>query len=290
MTTRKNGFMIKRGLDEKDLEEIKNLSKICNEYEKIEVKLNWDMLQSRSKEEVNDFFYYENGILVGFLGLYVFNLREAEIGGMVLPDARRKGIFQKLLEQAIEELKRRGIPNLLLVVDHNSESGQRFAKAQIETQYKFSEYCMTLSEAKQQPKRFEDVMFRKAEPEDVNFIVDGMEISFQLPKGDIKPERFHQPDTRAFLIIKGQEKIGVLSVQLGDEGAFIFGFCLLPEYQGRGYGRQVLSEIVQMLLKEGEATQFLDVASENKRALKLYQDCGFVVIGCNDYFEKKLGR
>ncbi|SDY17116.1 GNAT family N-acetyltransferase [Thermoactinomyces sp. DSM 45892] len=289
MTTRKNGFMIKRGLEEKDLEEIKKLSKICNEYEKIEVKLNWDMLQSRSKGEANDFLYYENGVLVGFLGLYVFNLREAEIGGMVLPEARRKGIFQKLLEQAIEELKRRGIPNLLIVVDHNSESGQRFAQAQVGTQYTFSEYCMELSEAKQQPKRFEDIMIRKAEPEDVSFIVNCMEISFQLPKGDIKPERFHQPDTRAFLVIKGQEKIGVLSVQISDEGAFIFGFCLLPDYQGHGYGGQALSEVVQLLLEEGETKQFLDVACENKRALKLYQDCGFVVTGCNDYFEKKLG-
>ncbi|MDQ0416158.1 hypothetical protein J2Z48_000316 [Croceifilum oryzae] len=35
-------------------------------------------------------------------------------------------------------------------------------------------------------------------------------------------------------------------------------------------------------------TQFLDVACENKRALELYQDCGFVVTGSNDYFEKQL--
>ncbi|WP_165873855.1 GNAT family N-acetyltransferase [Baia soyae] len=284
-----NGLIIKRGLDAKDLEEIKKLSEICNEYEKIEVKLNWEMLQSRPKKEENDFLYYENGVLVGFFGLYVFNSREAEIGGMVLPDARRKGIFQTLLAQAIEEVKSRGIPNLLFVVDNNAKSGPLFVKAQVDTQYTFSEYCMVLNEAKPQPKRFEDVIVRKAKPEDANFIVDCMEVAFKLPKGDVKSERFYQPDTRAFLVVKGQEKVGVLSVQIGDEGAFIFGFCLLPEYQGQGYGRQALSEIVQTLLKEGETRQFLDVACENKRALELYQDCGFVVIGSNDYFAKQLG-
>lgn len=289
--TNQNGLVIKRGLDAKELGEIKVLADVCNSYEEIDLKLNWDKLQSRPLDEVNDFLYYEDGVLLGFLGIYMFNSREAEIGGMVHPDARRKGVFRQLLEQAVDELKRRGIPKLLLVVDNNAKSGLAFAEAQ-GSQYRFSEYRMVLTEAKQQPKRFKDLLIRKAKPEDANFIANCIEEAFKLPKGEVEPhlpDSFEQPNTWIMLIQKGQERIGVLYVQLSDQLASLYGFGILPEHQGRGYGRQVLSEVVQMLLSEGYKKLSLEVACENKRALRLYQDCGFVETAGIDYFELSVG-
>lgn len=75
------------------LEDIQKLQSICQQEEKIELKLNFDMLRSRKQNEVNDFFYYENNQLVGFIGLYGFG-NTVEICGMVDPSYRRKRFFQ----------------------------------------------------------------------------------------------------------------------------------------------------------------------------------------------------
>ena len=53
-------------LTAKQLTDIKELQCACENGEPFELKLNWDMLQSREENEGNDFFHYEDGKLVVF--------------------------------------------------------------------------------------------------------------------------------------------------------------------------------------------------------------------------------
>ncbi|WP_338705207.1 hypothetical protein [Priestia aryabhattai] len=51
------------------LEDIQKLQSICQQEEKIELKLNFDMLRNRKQNEVNDFFIMK---IISLLDLLVF--------------------------------------------------------------------------------------------------------------------------------------------------------------------------------------------------------------------------
>lgn len=62
--------------------------------------------------------------------------------------------------------------------------------------------------------------------------------------------------------------------QFGGFGEII-SIYLLPEYIGRGYGRQLLEMVVIELAKRGFQDILLWVLAENKNARKFYEKCGF---------------
>src|SRR5450432_333490 len=143
----KQGLYRAQGLSQTELVAIERLMQICNAYEGLDLKINLQILRSRPHDEINDFLYYEQDVLVGFLGLYSFNPHEGEISGMVHPSFRRKGIFTALFRAALEECQHRNIARLLLIVEHASLSGQAFAGS-LATTYDHSEYKMVLEEAR----------------------------------------------------------------------------------------------------------------------------------------------
>ena len=149
----RQGLYSKQGLTPMELAEIEQLAQLCNTEDGLNLKLNWESLRERSKSESNDFLYYEQNTLIGFLGLYAFNAKEAEVSGMVHPAYRRRGIFTELLSAAQDETRRRHIPTLLLIVEHTSTSGQAFV-GQLTTTYDHSEYKMVLEQFRQ-PMGFE---------------------------------------------------------------------------------------------------------------------------------------
>jgi N-acetylglutamate synthase-like GNAT family acetyltransferase len=112
-------------LTKEELKNIKTLQEICEKEGKLQLKLNFDMLESRSEKRKEDFFHYEDGKLVGFLGSYYFG-NKVEICGMVHPIYRRRGIFSKLLEEALEEAKKREARTILLNAPSESHSAKEF--------------------------------------------------------------------------------------------------------------------------------------------------------------------
>ena len=105
------GLVARQGLTDGDLGQIRQLADICNRYEGLDLKLNWDELRARPANETNDYMYYRDGALVGFLGLYIFDSRHGEVSGMVHPAERRRAIFRALLAAAQAECRRRNIPS-----------------------------------------------------------------------------------------------------------------------------------------------------------------------------------
>lgn len=82
----------------------------------------------------------------------------------------------------------------------------------------------------------------------------------------------------------------------GDETAcIIHRLCVSPEYQNKGFGKQVLEHIEHQLLTIGYESVRLDVFTENLYAIKLYEKAGYVKRGYADWrkgrfwlMEKKL--
>jgi ribosomal protein S18 acetylase RimI-like enzyme len=65
----------------------------------------------------------------------------------------------------------------------------------------------------------------------------------------------------------------------------VTAFGVLPEYRGRGYGRQLLLDAVDVLLRESSDRVVIEVATDNERALGLYRSCGFKVASAYGFYE-----
>ncbi len=82
--------------------------------------------------------------------------------------------------------------------------------------------------------------------------------------------------------------VGKIDVVFNAHEAVIYGFSVLPAYQGRGYGRQMLARTIQEIMAQGQSHIELEVDVENPHALALYQSCGFKNAGRYDYYSLAL--
>lgn len=272
-------------LTAKQLTDIKELQYVCEKGEPFELKLNWDMLQSREENEGNDFFHYEDGKLVGFLGLYGFG-NKVEACGMVAPDYRRKGIFTKLYRKAENVLKERGTSHILLNAPTNSESGKGFLQS-IPCSYAFSEHQMKWEETELSYK--EDVVLRLSSPDDFETEVQLDVQCFNFEEEDAREynERIKRENTDQFYIIETNGiSSGKMRISHLNGEAWIYGFAIFPEYQGKGIGRKALTNVILNEDKNGFSI-FLEVEAKNAHALKLYESCGFKVYHAQDYYKKE---
>jgi ribosomal protein S18 acetylase RimI-like enzyme len=285
-STTKHGLIECRGLGATELDEIKCLAELCNQHEGLDLKLNWNILRNRPVDQLNDFLYYVDGQLVGFLALFVFNSQEGEVSGMVHPDYRQRGIFKTLFEAACQECRNRDVPTLLLIVEQATSAGQAFARHLLTT-YDHSEYKMVLEEPRLLNTFRNLLQFRPARAEDVLMLSRITAQAFNMPEDDVDwytEETISQPNRRYYVGEVSGAIIGKIDVSLSDEAALILGFAVLSEYQGQGYGRQILARTVQEIIDSGQQNIWLEVSTENKHALSLYQSCGFKETGGYDYY------
>lgn len=285
-------FFSRSALTEKELRDIQELAKICNEHEQIDLKLNLDMLTDRPGKDADDFLCYAGDKLVGFGALFVFHQEEAEVSGMVHPEYRRQGIFRRLQAMMEEECRSRNIPQLLFIVQRGAVSGKNYMDG-IRATYRFSEYWMEWTgEAEASVQPTDGVRLRSAVPEDKERLIQLDVEGFGLEEARVRemfPRLEQEPGRTTYLIeTDGLPPIGKMSLSRQKDHAFIYGFTVEPAQQGKGYGRAALGKAIQLLRQEGYARIVLEVATENSKALGLYESCGFRVKSANDYYQHLL--
>ena len=280
-----SGVLSSKGLNDVLRVQIRDLDAVCSAAEPLSMKLNWDMLETRPADETNDLLWYEDGRLLGYLGLYGFgkNPAEIEITGMVHPEARRRGIFSRLFGEAVTLCHARGAGRLLLIAERQSDSGAAFAKSR-GLVYDFSEYrmlCTAYRPAQLIPPGFSQ---RPADRDDTSFI-DGLdETCFGQAFSDSDEGRLER---LSIACLDGQ-RVG--KIGLTDEGdlGYVFGVAVLPEYRGRGIGRAMLDGVLKRHFDSRSTPVILEVAVKNDNALTLYQSCGFAEATIYDYYEMTL--
>ena len=99
---------------------------------------------------------------------------------------------------------------------------------------------------------------------------------------------------RGFIITDDQASeypIGFIVLRIVADEAEILTLGICPDFQGRGHGAGLMRGAIEFCRSSGVASLFLDVAVDNKAALKLYKKCGFDCIDRrSNYFETRLGR
>jgi ribosomal protein S18 acetylase RimI-like enzyme len=275
------------GLGERQLAEIRRLEGACNEYEGLTMKLNWDLLRNRPQQLVNDFLYYRDGELTAYLALYTFNGCEAEVSAMTHPQQRRQGIFTRLLTAAAEELQKRTVTDFLFICEQASASGAACLAA-IGASYDFSEYRMDLVDPARTLDLPAELQIRPAHLEDVNALAQMDAACFSMPVDERRGQlmRSLASNTRPVLIATvGPAKVGKIQLTVEADGAiYISAVCVLPEYRSRGYGKAILARTVRQLTAAQYRNISLEVATENRHALSLYEQCGFAVTTAYDYY------
>ena len=287
MNEPKHGLIKKQTWAEDELAEAAELLAICNAYEGLYTKLDTVMLRGRSGNETNDFLYYEDGQLVGLLSLNNFGETDRELTGVVHPEFRRQGIFFMLMAAAREEAKQRGIQRLILVCERFSRSGQGFVEA-IGAKYDASEHKMILQTLLEQGPYEQKIILRKADVNDIDIMAHIISVSFgQSVEGAQKfiEGSMHKPHS-PYYVGEWQGKVaGSLSLSFGEQETAIYGFAILPEYRRRGFGRQMVEQVIHRIQAESQKPIALEVeAGDENNAVKLYRSCGFKEVTTYGYY------
>ncbi|HEY8804923.1 MAG TPA: GNAT family N-acetyltransferase [Clostridium sp.] len=292
MDNYQNNIIMKEELDKADYKAIKSLEAVCSYKQKTNLKLELDFKMQKTNFVKNkvmaEFLYFEDKILVGYLGLCNFGGVTVEISGMVHPKFRRKGIFIKLLLIAKKEWQKTLHLEVLALCDHTSISGLAFINS-IRAEYACAEYKMCLSKKKFEVTHAYVIKLRVATSEDATEIDRQTSIYFGAPEKEIvtgiAPPNIKLGDNFISYVAELRGKIiGKIHISITDNEGFIYGFGVLPEFRGRGYGREILNATLDILKKKGADNIFLEVATENKNALSLYESCGFEEISVMDYY------
>ncbi|WP_075618604.1 GNAT family N-acetyltransferase [Paenisporosarcina indica] len=271
-------------LTTRQLHDIEQLRKEVETHDGLQLKLNWEMLRNRESDQL-DFLYYENDELIAFLGLYAFG-STVEVTGMVKPRERRKGHFTKLFVDAMAVAKQVGYKKILLNAPASSDSAKEFLKKQ-GASYKLSEHQMQW-----QPQSLDAAtgfVLRQATIADLGMRIRLDVEAFDVPLEDATAMERRidgDEDTDMFMIDLNDETIGKIRVKREDGQAWIYGFSILPEHQGKGIGRKVLRHIVKQQSEAGH-TVHLEVETKNAHALSLYESIGFKVVHAQDYYTYK---
>jgi ribosomal protein S18 acetylase RimI-like enzyme len=298
MDINRHTISMKFELNEEDYKAIKKLEAICCDVQKTNLKLEIDYKMSLRRNSIKnkimtEFLYYENEFLVGYLGLCNFHGTSVEVSGMVDPKFRRRGIFKKLYVLAVEEWQKMGPSEVLVLCDHTSRSGLAFIE-EIGAEYGLSEYKMCVNQRDLQIKHALAVKLRLATSEDSAEIDRQSSIYFGMPEeeadnkeheGDKDKASIEADDNFISYMAEVQGEImGKIHTSITNNEGFIYGFGVLPNFRGKGYGREILCSALDMFKRENVENIFLDVATENKNALELYESCGFEEISVMDYY------
>lgn len=279
-----NSIQIRSGITKADHASIHELLDVYNQYDGWNFPLEVEEIPSVPG---NGLLAYQQETLVGVV--YLLGDMEIELWGCVHPQHRRNGIGRSLLDAARASCRQLGKERLLLITHADLPSGEAFARA-VGGHYTFSEYCLVFAGAHlRKPAASHDgLQFHQAEQREASLVASIAAQAF----GDAFADQYgwiekaiNRPQRRFFLIRLHGKPIGTISVvSVGAERIDITTFGILPEHRGCGYGRSILRHIADLLLAENWAQITINVETQNRNALSLYESSGFQQAGVEHYY------
>lgn len=79
-----------------------------------------------------------------------------------------------------------------------------------------------------------------------------------------------------FLMKKGGNEV-LYKIRKID--SYLFALRVFSEYQGKGYGEEIMTQVIEELHNDGVDTVFLTVKKNNKQAIHIYDKLGMKAIG-----------
>jgi ribosomal protein S18 acetylase RimI-like enzyme len=272
------------------LKDIEELQQRCEQYDGISLKLNWELLrQGPATGGVDWLVSYEDGLLVGFMGLYGFG-SEMEVCGMVRPGYRRRGIFASLWKQAQSKIKEQQFSTLLLNAPASSASATAFLRT-LPLAFNHAEYQMKWDGAAAKPSAEASsagtfVNLRPAREDEVNLLIelDASGFGMTVEEAAEVYEMHNTEGMQEHIIVElDGQPVGKMRLNTEDNETWIYGFTVDKNKRGLGIGRSALLQTIAREQRNYNGVN-LEVALDNPNALKLYESCGFVILNKQDYY------
>jgi ribosomal protein S18 acetylase RimI-like enzyme len=254
---------------------IQSLEQLCKQFEESNLRVGIESLGGENGDHA--FLCHADNQLIGFLSWYTSDGIEANIIGMVHPNYRRQGVFHSLLERAKKDKRMHGIETRRYRVPSDSKSGISCI-LHLKASFSTSEYSMKLADFRDKELRYPDLNLQVEEPGDLEFMVLCSSQAFGNSQSWTRKyfSYTREPNRITYIAKKNHTPVGLIRVnQIVPNTAVIHDFCVLPIYQGKGLGRDILASIIKLLLAEQRMHVRLGVVTQNKHALKLYQNVGF---------------
>jgi ribosomal protein S18 acetylase RimI-like enzyme len=298
---------MKAAITKEDYNNLKELEAVCSkENINLKLELGYKLSQLPLTAEVQaltekeprstcmkEYIYYSQGRPVSYLGICNFGGNVYELNGMTHPDFRNKGIFRRLYDHAFAECRLANKNSLLLLADGNSDSGNGFIKS-VGGVLSFSEYRMELlaGEYAARDKGLNNgtsqVVLVEAQPEDINILQQCDKIFFGDEENEGEESENIYSIDHTYLIKKDDIMMGKIKIDFYEDAGFIYGFGVLPDYRGFGYGKAAIGEALKEIFSRGIEKAALDVAAANDRALYIYTGNGFKEVSVMRYYEVKV--
>lgn len=284
---------LKQYLTEGEYEELLALEYLCTSTDKINLKLELNYKRHRKKtqeegmKEINEFLYYFDDEIIAYVGISSFGGQNtAEISGMTHPQHRRKGIFRKIFQLAIEECNKRHFNKILLLADGQSESGIKFIESVL-GEYAFSEYRMKMT-GKVAREVDIPIKLRKATNQDIEELVRQDTIYFNQSEPVEYESLPEEDESRGEIIYLSEVEgtvVGKIKISYAKDALpFISGFGILPKYRNKRYGEATLIEAIKLINDKDIFEVELDVEAKNSSALNIYKSCGFELQSAMNYY------
>ena len=270
----------KANVSARQIQDVNALFSLCNHVDNTKYVFDNDS-DFKEENDINTFLLYAGEDLVSVINIFAPTKKEAEIIALSKPEKRKNGYFNILRGAAEKELFRRGIPSILFVCDVNSADGNAVVR-HLGSEYEYSEYLMSYKQREtKKPDINAKIRLHRARYGDVDTLV---KINSSAFNGSITESReliidfFNSDKRRLYSISYENIIIGMIGIYKETSRHYIHGFCIDPEYQGRGIGRYSLAKTVDICLEEDKDARIeLEVQTNNVHALNLYKNAGFGV-------------
>lgn len=228
----------------------------------------------------------EDGQLVGMFQITSWS--DQEIVGLVHPAHRRRGIGRALVEAVRQEFQHQGRESFLLACEAVSPSGSAFAEA-LGGHRTHSEYRLQLNPERTRPAppRPQPLTVHRAHANEIETLIRLLAQAFGHPEAQCRDKItawLADPLQRFYLGTCEGAPVGLVRVNFFEQSACLNSFGVLPMLQGKGFGRQILSGVIQDLLTEPWQV-LIEVETENDNALHLYLSSGFTPLATYHYYE-----
>jgi len=226
------------------------------------------------------------GRLVAFLTVFAPSAEACEVQAWVDPTWRRRGLFSALLADARALWSAPG-RRWLLVVDRDEGPGPLVARRR--GTWSFTEKTLGLAVADRPPFQglVDGLALALAGPEDRLGAAEALAAANGEAVGgylDFLGKVLDDPG-RSLAVLRWKGRlVGCLGVHRSGPQTELFALGLVPEVQGRGWGRALVTAVLA-LQAEGTEEFLLEVDSTNGRAEALYRSLGFTDRTVTDYFE-----
>ncbi|MBA2711191.1 MAG: GNAT family N-acetyltransferase [Tatlockia sp.] len=265
------------------LRALNDLAATCREVDRDLPPLYLHILDQKRLSD-NNFLFYQDNLLIGFLSVYFFYTNACEISVIITPDKRRQGIAKQLIQAVLPLLESKQVDTLLFstpeVVNENWLSALGFI-------YQNSEYHM-------ERKSFEPILIsknnlviRKATEADIPALCSIDEVCFPVEPENM-PLRFisilNDNDYTIMIAFQNNKAVGKAHIRWQKDEAIFSDIAIIPQSQSQGLGSELLANCINDALLHGKTKLALDVETSNHSALNLYTRHDFKSVNAIDFW------